>query len=95
MINEGYIACYDGVNVWMTDEENYEMKNEEDIYVLRKDGEKFYMALKGNQIVGYSTPDGDIMLWPQEQEVDFTNAGLFGDQRAFIKLIEKRGQIEK
>lgn len=48
MINEGYIACYDGVNVWMTDEENYEMKNEEDIYVLKKDGENFYMALKGN-----------------------------------------------
>ena len=95
VIKEGYVSVFQGINVWMTDEEHYEMKNEDDIYVIRREGEEYYMALKNNQIVGYATPNGDITLWPQGQEVDFTNAGLFGNQRAFIKLIEKSGQIEK
>ena len=92
VIKEGYVSVFQGINVWMTDEEHYEMKNEDDIYVIYREGEQYYMALKNNQIVGYATPNGDITLWPQGQEVDFTNERLLRKQRAFIKLIEK---IEK
>ena len=65
MIKEGYVSVFQGINVWMTDEDHYEMKNEDDIYVIRREGEEYYMVLKNNQIVGYATPNGDITLWPQ------------------------------
>ena len=48
VIKEGYVSVFQGINVWITDEEHYEMKNEDDIYVIYREGEEYYMALKNN-----------------------------------------------
>lgn len=92
MYNRGYIANYDGVDVFLVSEEEYRNENPEILYIVMRPNEEHYLVLLNNVIVGYADHGFNVFFWPIGEEPNFDEAGLYNNlqdrETAYLKIEE-------
>lgn len=96
----GYVAKYDGVDVYMITEKDYfELKtpNPYIYYVIYRPKNEKWLVLQGDQIIGATDKSLDIEFWKKDENPNWKLAGMYSKlrvrQAAYMEL-NKREELE-
>lgn len=96
----GYVAKYDGVDVYLITEKDYfdlKTPNPYIYYVIYKPKDSRWLVLQGDQIIGATDKSLDIDFWKKDENPNWKLAGMYSKlrarQAAYMEL-NKREQLE-
>ena len=96
----GYVAKYDGVDVYLISEKDYfdlKTPNPYIYYVIYKPKDSRWLVLQGDQIIGATDKSLDIEFWKKDENPNWKLAGMYSKlrarQAAYMEL-NKREQLE-
>lgn len=96
----GYVAKYDGVDVYLITEKDYfdlKTPNPYIYYVIYKPKDSRWLVLQGDQIIGATDKSLDIEFWKKDENPNWKLAGMYSKlrarQAAYMEL-NKREQLE-
>ena len=96
----GYVAKYDGVDVYLITEKDYfdlKTPNPYIYYVIYKPKDSRWLVLQGDQIIGATDKSLDIDFWKKDENPNWKLAGMYSKlrarQAAYMEL-KKREQLE-
>lgn len=102
MVNRlmGYVAKYDGVDVYLITEKDYfdlKTPNPYIYYVIYRPKDSRWLVLQGDQIIGATDKSLDIEFWKKDENPNWKLAGMYSKlrarQAAYMEL-NKREQLE-
>ena len=96
----GYVAKYDGVDVYLISEKDYfdlKTPNPYIYYVIYKPKDSRWLVLQGDQIIGATDKSLDIEFWKKDENPNWKLAGMYSKlrarQAAYMEL-NKREELE-
>lgn len=96
----GYVAKYDGVDVYLITEKDYfdlKTPNPYIYYVIYRPKDSRWLVLQGDQIIGATDKSLDIEFWKKDENPNWKLAGMYSKlrarQAAYMEL-NKREQLE-
>ena len=96
----GYVAKYDGVDVYLITEKDYfdlKTPNPYIYYVIYRPKDSRWLVLQGDQIIGATDKSLDIDFWKKDENPNWKLAGMYSKlrarQAAYMEL-NKREQLE-
>lgn len=96
----GYVAKYDGVDVYLITEKDYfdlKTPNPYIYYVIYKPKDSRWLVLQGDQIIGATDKSLDIEFWKKDENPNWKLAGMYSKlrarQAAYMEL-NKREELE-
>lgn len=102
MVNRlmGYVAKYDGVDVYLITEKDYfdlKTPNPYIYYVIYRPKDSRWLVLQGDQIIGATDKSLDIEFWKKDENPNWKLVGMYSKlrarQAAYMEL-NKREELE-
>lgn len=98
----GYVAKYDGVDVYLISEKDYfdlKTPNPYIYYVIYRPKDSRWLVLQEDQIIGATDKSLNIDFWSKDENPNWKLAGMYSKlrerQAAYLKLEELENSFEK